>query len=554
MRVELAVATSGPGPFALAAQEPRRRRIDPFELGLLALFAAVSVWVLALDLWQVVVNGRVWTGTDGLFVIDQMQYVAWIRDASHHLLASNLFVLRATPADYFQPAVAISGALSALGVAPWLALLLWKPVAVAATFYGVRAYANRNLPNTGQRRAALALGLFFGSFTVLYGSIGVIGDLLPGFLAWGYPFGLMSLAAMLFALLAYDRSRRTGTRTWTAPLLGALSASLHPWQGELLMLVILGAELVNPGPAVPIRRRLRLAGWTLAATAVPLVYYAILGTTDESWGLARESSRHSFSVWSILVALAPLALVALLGYRRRPSSFVAAATRAWPIAAVVVYVLSATELSATPLHALEGITIPLAILAVEGVHTTRWHLTPWRRLVAWIVLGAATIPATAFELSVAHEFMAPTAGNANFIARDEKRALDYLAAEQGSGGVLTRFYLGSIVPARTGRRTFVGNCVWSEPRCTPRAQVAQKLFDGTLSPPAARRFVHRTGARFVLTDCQSPSDLRRTLGSLVMAVHRFGCASVYELDAPVPPAGPLAESPGNAAVRATRRQ
>ena len=73
------------------------------------LFAAISVWVLGLDLWQVVVNGRVWTGTDGVYIVDQMQYLAWIRDASHHVLSSNLFVLRPTSADYFQPAIVISG-------------------------------------------------------------------------------------------------------------------------------------------------------------------------------------------------------------------------------------------------------------------------------------------------------------------------------------------------------------------------------------------------------------------------------------------------------------
>ena len=96
MRVELATSTAGLGAGrpSVAAVMPRRRRIDPFELGLLAVFAIVSVWVLGLDLWQVIVNGRDWTGTDGVYLVDQMQYLAWIRDASHHLLASNLFVLR----------------------------------------------------------------------------------------------------------------------------------------------------------------------------------------------------------------------------------------------------------------------------------------------------------------------------------------------------------------------------------------------------------------------------------------------------------------------------
>ena len=127
------------------------------------------------------------------------------------MLASNLFVLRPTAADYFQPAVVISGALTALGVAPWLALLLWKPVAVIAAFYGVREYAHRSLEGTWPRRAALALGLFFGSFTVIYGSSGVLGDLFPPFLSWGYTFGLLALAAMLFALFSYERARARAT-------------------------------------------------------------------------------------------------------------------------------------------------------------------------------------------------------------------------------------------------------------------------------------------------------------------------------------------------------
>lgn len=579
MRAELAIATRGTGATPFARERSARRRIDRFELAVLGVFAAVSVWVLALDLWQVVAHGRVWTGTDGFFVIDQLQYLAWIRDASHHVLASNLFVLRPTPSDYFQPAIAISGALSALGVAPWLALLLWKPVAVAGAFFGVRAYARRSLTRRPERRAALALGLFFGSFTVVYGSFGVIGDLFPGFLSWGYPFGLMALAAMAFALLAYDRARSAGTLSFTPALLGALASSLHPWQGEVLILVVLGAELLSWRDWARTRSRLMLPGVTVLATGVPLLYYAILGRFDLSWGLAREAAMHSFPLWSIALALAPLALPAAFAYRHRPLSFLGTLTRAWPIAALVVYAVSASGVSATPLHAFEGITVPLAVLAVEGVGRIDWRLAPgrrqargsapgWRRapigwaaclrpsrrLVGWLLVAAATIPASAYELGTARDFMAPTPGNANFITGDEGRALAYLSHDHDAGGVLTRFYLGALVPAQTGRRTFVGNCAWSEPRCTPRAKRAQRLFDGSLTPRAARRFVSRSGARFVLADCESGADLTGPLAPLTVSVHRFGCATVYELAATGPSAAPLTESPVHAAVRAPRGQ
>ena len=150
------MATSGSGTVGTAVK-PARARLDRFDLGVLLVFAAVSVWVLGLDLYQVIVHGRVWTGTDGLYLVDQMQYLAWIRDASHHVLASNLFVLRPTTADYFQPAIMISGGLTALGMAPSLSLLLWKPVAVVTLFFAVRAYVGHSLAGRWPRRTALAV-------------------------------------------------------------------------------------------------------------------------------------------------------------------------------------------------------------------------------------------------------------------------------------------------------------------------------------------------------------------------------------------------------------
>ena len=51
----------------------------------------------------------------------------------------------------------------------------------------------------------LVLALFFGSFTNVYGTFSVLGDLFPGFLTWGYVFGVMALAAMVWALVATRR-------------------------------------------------------------------------------------------------------------------------------------------------------------------------------------------------------------------------------------------------------------------------------------------------------------------------------------------------------------
>ena len=581
----------------------RRPRVDLFELAAFAAFAAVSIWVLGLDLWQVLVRGRQWTGTDGLFLTDQMQYLAWIQDASRHVLASNLFVVHRTPADYFQPLVVISGGIAALGLAPSLVLLLWKPVAVLSAFLVVRAYVRRSVTGRWERRAALTLALFFGSW-------GVVGDLWLPLWSWGYPFGLVAVAAIGGALLLYDRARRENRLAWGPPLLGALASSLHPWQGETLILIVIGAEVVSrwrspgrerwqfagpgrwrspargiggrrsPGAAAgplevdrPFHRRpgglalpdlpalhhhsgdlaltdppresalalsvgsaqshrLALPAITVIATAIPLGYLAVLGRADLSWRLARNASHHSFPLASIVLALAPLLLVCVLAYRGRAQSFLAAATRVWPLAALGVYLISATSVSATPLHAFAGITIPLAVLGVQGVQRAGWRRVPGHRAVTALVLAAATIPAAGYEMSVAPDYMAPERENANFISPDMSRALAYLKGNRERGGVLTRAYLGVIVPGETGRNTYVGGCQWSTPHCARRVIGSWSLFGATMRPQVARAFVLGTTARFVLSGCRWSGNLATVLAPITRSVHRFGCARVYEIAEP----------------------
>jgi hypothetical protein len=565
MRVEVGTSSSSSGraPAALGIRrrgvdqlglDLGRRRLDRFEIGVLAAFGVVSLWVLALDLWQVVMNGRVWTGTDGVYIVDQMQYLAWIRSASHHLLASNLFVLRATPADYFQPAVVISGGLSALGLAPSVSLLLWKPVAVGATFFAFREYAYRTLAGVWARRIALLLALFFGSFTIVYGKFGVLGDLFPGFLSWGYDFGLLALACMVASLLTYDHARGRGGVAWWPGLLGALASMLHPWHGELLILIVLGTELALWHGRPRTLEQVKLPLLTVVLTALPLLYYLLLGRADVSWRLAQGAGMHSFSFVSILLAIAPLLLPAMIVFRRSPASFLAVATRAWPLAALAVFIVSAAGFSAAPLHAFQGITLPLAVLAVQGVQRVGWRRLPYGRWAIALSVVAFTIPSTAYELGNARRLAAPTPDNANFIQRDERSALDFLADDRDRGGVLTRSYLGAAVPEKTGRRTLVGDCLWSQPYCFQRVNLAQALFDGTLPPSAARTFVQQTGAAFVLADCTASADLTKTLGPLIVSVHRFGCATVYELVQPGGAEGPLEESRQDAAVRATGRR
>jgi hypothetical protein len=514
----------------------RRRRLDWYEFSLLGLFGALSMWVVGVDVWRAVLNGLVWTGTDGFYIVDQMQYLSWIQSAAHHGLVSNLFVLRSTPADYFQPAIIISGGITALGVPSWLALLLWKPVAVVGLFLAIRAVVDRIFVARFERRAALTLGLLFASFSVVYGSLGIVGDTMSVWISWGYPFALMAVALIVFGLVRYDRSRGAGRVDWIPGLLGAIAGTLHPWQGETMILLILGAELMRWRDlrlwwGTRQWRRLALPVLTLILIALPLLYYLLLGHLDLSWNLARSSSKHAFPWTAIALGLAPLAVFALLGYRGRSESFLELLMRVWAPAAVVIYVFSATGLSATPLHAFDGITIPLAVLAVKGVRRSRLRALPRGRLVAGLAVAVGVLPVNAYAVDIAPAAVAPAGGNANFITKDEHAALRYLAKDKTPGSVLTQFYMGEAVPGATGRQTLVGDCLWSEPNCMPRSEHADALFEGTLAKAQSRRFVIRSGVRFLLASCSSPSvNLRRRLGpGLIVSATRFGCATVYQV-------------------------
>lgn len=515
-------------------------RLNAGEALLLGIVAALSLWTLGFDLIHALERGMVWTGTEAVYQEDGMQSMMWIQGILHHGASPDLYVLGRTPADYFEPLLGISAIVVWLGAAPYVALLLWKPVALLAIFYAVRAYVHRLLPGRRARLAALALALLFAWW-------GVIGDGWIVWWTWGYPFALLGLACALGALMTYARDRRAGRIGPLPALLGLMASWLHPWQGETLILILLGSEaaMLLGRQAVPVRRLLL----TLAATAAPLAYFLALVHFDGVWQREREAALSSYPFSHVLGAFAPLALGALLGYRIRPRSFLAVSLRVWPLAALAVYGVSEWGGSG-PTHALLGLTIPLAVLSVQGVSSL-----PWRRLTAparpappravarpaprraaarlaplaiVAIVGLLTVPGTVEMIQYADWHVEPRRGNANYITHGESAALGFLAHDPRSGGVLTRFYLGVVVPARTGRRTYVGNCYWSEPNCAGRSRKAERLLKGKMSPAAARAFVLGSGARFVLGDCRS-RDLTGALAPIAVEVRRFSCATVYVL-------------------------
>jgi hypothetical protein len=478
-------------------------------------------------------GGRVFVGADFYDVPDQLQYMAWIRDAGQHALVSNLFDLRPDPHLFLHPLFAISGLLWQLGASIQLSFLAWQPIYAIALFIGFAAYAGRFIDSPAPRACALVLALFmFAPAGPLYDWLHIgdarqqFGTLVMGLEMFpaGYLTGAGAVAVglMPLCLLGVERlldpasgavwRRRLGL---AAPALaGALVAWLHPWQGVTLLVMFAGLIVWERRLD---RSLLRLAP-TVAATAAPLVYYFALGRTSSAWhDVSRSNNFPHFGAW-FFAALVPLLIIAAPGLAsRRRLDTGERLLRLWAPAALVVYVaLHSTWIY----HSFVALSLPLAIFAVRG-----WRRIGLRAPLAAAGIAALTIPGVVLYLQKLHR-EAPQ----HFLARSEASALRYLAAAPGGGGVLAREPLGTAVPAFSGRRTWVGHPTWT-PQWAARAAAADALFAGRLSPSSAQTLVRTAGARFVLADCGARVDLRLLLGPLVASTKRFGCATLYTVAA-----------------------
>lgn len=513
------------------------RRLDRFEWGALVALLALSFAVLGGLLVRVWTKGGIVTGGDGFLVVDQLQYLNWLRQAGEHGAAENLYDLEPGPRSFVHPGLLVSGALNALGLHMIAAYAVWKPVACVALFVGARMWIGRFLKRRDDRRLALVLALF----TVLPAAVIVgwagIGDnrtkfefdfatneLWPGNWLWGYMFTAIAVGVMPLALLAYERRRFV-----LAALLGLLAAWLQPWQGVTFALVVGAAE------AIQVLKGRRAAGAAardlalpVAATAVPLFYYLGLSIWDASWKLAGEANaRDVIDVWPWWVAvlvLAPLAIPAAFAYRLPAPGFADVALRVWPLAALFVFL---QPFGTFPAHAFQGMLLPLVVLAFLAVRSGVLRERPVPRWPALAVAFVLVVPGTLYQVDNMRD--AVQGGlQAHFLRDGEHDALRHLDRSPEPGGVLAPVYSGTLVPAYTLRETWIGAGSWT-PDFEERRLLSEALFSGRLTRSQAEEVVRRSGAGWLLSDCHGRADITALVAGVTEPPRRFGCATVWRV-------------------------
>ncbi|MDQ6834729.1 MAG: hypothetical protein M3016_00920 [Actinomycetota bacterium] len=519
------------------------------ELGLLAALLAWGAYPIILLLAQAShthtsltgANGLI--GVDGVLGADQLQYLAWARDAGSHGLASDLFSLPPSAHVYLEPLFTITGALWRLGLPLPVAYLLWTPVAAVVLWLAGLAWARRAFPNQlGARAATVVLAVFLSTpLAALFSWTGtgagpfrfqlyLLGDeLLGAGKLWGYVPSAIALALMPLALLSVeraldpDRGSRPGRRALRRrverrPLVAAtaaalLAAWLHPWQGITLIVVLVALAVWqrrDGGAAVLL---------PLLGAALPLGYYYLLGHGDPAWELASHyESTSRLGALVLLAGFGPLIALGALGLRRPGGIVFEQVLVLWILGGLVTYFVN----DAYPPHALQGLSFPLAVLAVRGGQRLRMPVA-----LAALGLLLFTVPGLAYS---ARKF-ARTASDRHvqyYLPRDDQRALAWIDRRGPPGGVLAPTPIAIVVPSQTGRAVWVGHGSWSRDYAR-RVRQVDALFNGRITAAKARSFVLGTGTSILFADCAHPRYLRRILMALPASVHHFGCARVYTL-------------------------
>ena len=526
------------------------RRLDRVEAAALAALAGLSVLVLA----ALLTKGRALTGADGLLASDQLQYFTWIRQAGEHGLVGNEYDLAPDHRVFLHPGFLLSGLLhEATGITVPLSYLLWKPVAVVLLFWGVprlrapAAPARRRAPRGADpRRVLRAAGERARRLDRLGRQAAPVHVRLHrrGAGLGAVPVGLPDDGDRRRADAARAARRRglAGAAERARAKRSGASAEAASRSPRRARCSSPGCSRGRAGRSCSSWRRPRRIAWrrsgerpaggilvVLAAACAPAAYYAVLERTDAAWELAGQvnaagnQATWSWPWWAIALTLAPLAVPAALAYRTPAATWQDLAARVWPLAALAVYL---APVGTFPYHAFQGMAIPLAVLAVQGVRS---------RLAAPARMGggrgaraarACPAPRTASRWRSTRS--APPATRTSS-SRGEQDALDFLAADPRPGGVLAPAYGGHMLPYRTGREVYVGALSWT-PDWDARVRETRALFEGDLPPAAAQALARRSGARFAFVDCRPGlRDLRPVLGDAIARVRPFGCATVYEL-------------------------
>lgn len=488
---------------------------------------------------QAMVHHRVVLGVDSFSPEDDLQYLAWVRDA-HNGLIRNLYGGVAGQPLFVHPIWSPSGWIQAAsGISDVAIMAFWTLIAALVLFAGTAWLVARHISAARPRARIVAVVLaLFGGLTpaILLISLMVPGnapahvllaanDLVPAAALWGYAPMAIAVGLMPFVVEGISRSLdgRAGRREQIGvAALALLVAWLHPWQGETLFAVAGGLLGWRAYELWDARRRrdgnredARPALWSCfrgpllvaAAAAIPLLYYLVLSRVDKGWAVAQQNDNVSLSEPLALTAVAPLAAIALLaGWRSRRDPAVRGLLL-WPIATLLVVAVTRSGQN----RALAGLALPVVVLVVRS-----WPASI--RRPRWIVATAAAfafvaVPLAVFVVdSVQNLDSAPMAAIAE-PTHSNVRAAEIAAVASGGLPIVSAPALGAAIPVFADASSWLGQSNWT-PDYDGRVLRATLMFLATPTTATERSALGALKTRALVQPCGFGHPVDRALAPL----------------------------------------
>ena len=197
--------------------------------------------------------------------------------------------------------------------------------------------------------------------------------------------------------------------------------------------------------------------------------------------------------------------------------------RVWPFAALLVYL---QPIGTFPYHSFQGLAIPLAILAVQGV------LSVWPRPRPALVVAALalmTLPGIATSSSVAREQRARRRATRTSCSPTSSARSTRSRTTRGRAACWRRLRRAH-APVHDRARDLRRRAVVDAGLGAARGGDARAVRGRPLTGAGAARSCDARGARFLFADCRPGlRDLRPSCGRCSTRCDRYGCATVYVL-------------------------
>lgn len=467
-------------------------------------------------------------------VYDWEDYYSHLAKMQQGMQGSWRFRILFTPEDhdgaYINLFYIALGHLAALvGLSPVLVYHLARLVCVVAFLLVIYWFVAVFVADRGLRRVAYLLACFssgLGWLVLLVTRSYTLGGITPVdfwliemytfFTALTFPHTSLAQAAHLlaFALIVRLLRGQGGWRSGVVAIGAALVlAIVHPYSLLPLdvSLAVYGVYLWIRQRGTMIRRLLWLAGFALIP--LPWVIYTYRDIASNPVLSAWQAQSYTLSPPPLHYVLG-YGLVLILAVwggwrvlRRREETL--AALVVWPL--VVAPLLYAPLIFNLQRRMIEGVHVPLAILAAVGLEqgllpaVQRSRLAGWlarrryprhrfRRFAGMLVL-ALTTPSTWYLL--ASLTLPATWGHESlYLSRAEKEAVLWLGEHTHSQDtVLSSYAVGGYIPAHIGHRVFLGH--WAESIYLPQKQTEVRAFYSDSGAVDRAAFLARYGVAYV---------------------------------------------------------